>query len=96
MRCIILTGGEALAHKISPALLTLDAEGTLGIFVVDSLQRAQFIPINIERSETNGIWVSGLPETADVIMVGQGYVNDGQQVAPSRAVMETAVASESL
>jgi multidrug efflux system membrane fusion protein len=93
---MILTGGEALAQKISPALLTLDSEGTLGIFVVDSLQRAQFIPITIERSGTNGIWVSGLPETADVITVGQGYVNDGQVVAPSRAALETAVAAESL
>jgi multidrug efflux system membrane fusion protein len=93
---IVLTGTEALAQKISPALLQLDSEGTLGIYVVDSLQQAQFTPINIERSETNGIWVSGLPETAEVITVGQGYVNDGQLVEPSHAPIETAVAAESL
>jgi multidrug efflux system membrane fusion protein len=93
---IILTGDEAQAQRISPALLTLDSEGTLGVFIVDSLQHAQFIPINIERSGTNGIWVSGLPETAEVITVGQGYVNNGQLVEPSHEALETAVAAESL
>ncbi|MCP3999970.1 MAG: efflux RND transporter periplasmic adaptor subunit [Gammaproteobacteria bacterium] len=93
---IILTGNEALAQKISPALLQLDSKGALGIYVVDSLQQAQFIPVNIERSETNGIWVSGLPKTAEVITVGQGYVNDGQLVEPSHTSIETAVAAETL
>jgi multidrug efflux system membrane fusion protein len=94
---IVLKGGEAMAQKISPALLTLDTEGTLGIFIVDSLKQARFVPITIERSETDGVWVSGLPETADVITVGQGYVRDGQPVETARATMEkTAVAAESL
>ena len=92
---IVLRGGEAQAQKISPALLTLDASGKLGIYIVDELQRAAFIPIVIERSETDGIWVSGLPETANVITVGQGYVNPGQQVEAVRAPTETAVAAES-
>jgi multidrug efflux system membrane fusion protein len=93
---IVLRGGEAQAQKISPALLTLDATGTLGIFIVDELQRATFIPITIERSETDGVWVSGLPETANIITVGQGYVNPGQKVEAVRAPTETAVAAESL
>jgi multidrug efflux system membrane fusion protein len=93
---MILNGGEAMAQKISPALLTLDSAGTLGIFIVDSLQQARFVPIIIERSETNGVWVSGLPETADVITVGQGYVRDGQVVESARVLTETAVAAETL
>lgn len=94
---MILKGGESMAQKISPALLTLDSDGELGIFIVDSLQQAQFIPVTIERSETDGVWVSGLPETAEVITVGQGYVRDGQPVETASVSPEkTAVAAESL
>jgi len=93
---MILKGGEAMAQKISPALLTLNSEGALGVFIVDDLKVARFVPISIERSETDGVWVSGLPETADVITVGQGYVSDGQPVESSRAITETAVAAEAL
>jgi multidrug efflux system membrane fusion protein len=93
---MVLRGGEALAQKISPALLTLDSAGTLGVYIVDDMQLAAFIPVEIEQSETDGIWVSGLPETATVITVGQGYVNPGQKVEAIRAPTETAVAAESL
>ena len=93
---MVLSGGEAMAQKISPALLTLNNAGELGVFIVDDLQTARFVPINIERSETDGVWVSGLPETADVITVGQGYVRDGQPVESARAIAETAVAAEAL
>jgi multidrug efflux system membrane fusion protein len=92
---IVLRGGEAQAQKISPALLTLDASGTLGIYIVDEMQRAAFIPVAIERSETDGVWVSGLPETANVITVGQGYVSPGQKVEAVRIRTETAVAADS-
>jgi multidrug efflux system membrane fusion protein len=90
---MILEGHTALAHKLSPALLTLDPAGELGIFIVDEMRQANFIRVTIERSGTDGIWVSGLPETADVITVGQGYVNPGQRVTPLRDPTETAVAT---
>jgi len=93
---IVLKGGETLAQKISPALLTLAPNGDLGVYIVDEFQRAEFIVINIERSETNGVWVSGLPETANVITVGQGYVSPGQQVKALSALSDTAVAAELL
>jgi multidrug efflux system membrane fusion protein len=90
---MLLEGNVALAQKLSPALLTLDSDGQLGIFIVDEFQRANFIPVTIERSGTDGIWVSGLPEIADVITVGQGYVNPGQLVNPVAAPSKTSVAA---
>lgn len=91
-----LSGGEAMAMKLSPAILTLDSAGNLGVFMVDEVQQATFVPVQIERSETNGIWVSGLPEVANVITLGQGYVNNGQRVNPVYTTTETAVAAENL
>ncbi len=91
-----LSGGDAMAQKVSPAVLVLDAQGSLGVFIVDDFQRATFAPVTIERSETNGVWVSGLPEIANVITLGQGYVNNGQLVNTVLETTDTAVAAEKL
>lgn len=91
-----LNGGDAMAQKLSPAILSLDPDGTLGVFVIDELQRAKFVPVKIERSETNGIWVSGLPDIANVITLGQGYVNNGQRVEPAYQKSTTTVAAKKL
>jgi multidrug efflux system membrane fusion protein len=91
-----LSGGEVLAHRISPALLTLAADGELGVLTVDDDEVAMFMPIVIEKSASNGVWVSGLGEAAQVIVVGQGYVSSGQQVRAVMAETDTALAAESM
>ncbi len=73
-----LTGENA--HLLPQAALTLDDEGRLGVRVaLDG--RARFMPIEILRDEPVGVWVLGLPERADVIVVGQEYVSDGRTIA---------------
>lgn len=91
---LLLPGGEILAHKISPALLTLDPDGNVGVKTVDPYDRVEFHTVNIERSDTDGIWVSGLPETANIITVGQGYVAAGQRVSGIFPDSETALAAK--
>jgi multidrug efflux system membrane fusion protein len=87
-----LPGGAAFAHKISPSLMTLDPQGDIGIKIVNDYNEVEFYKIKIARSDPDGIWVSGLPETARVIVVGQGYVAAGQKVSPVFAKSDTAVA----
>jgi multidrug efflux system membrane fusion protein len=55
-----LAGGTVLAHRVSLAVLTLASDGTLGIMTVNDMQLATFVPVTIEKSESNGVWVSGL------------------------------------
>lgn len=74
--------GEATAHFLSPAILSLGTDGTLGIKTVDAENKVVFAPIEIERAQTDGIWVSGLPDTTQIITIGQGYVNNGEVVNP--------------
>ncbi|WP_458791436.1 efflux RND transporter periplasmic adaptor subunit [Yoonia sp. MH D7] len=74
--------GEITAHFISPAILSLDTDGTLGIKTVDADNKVVFAPVVIETAKTDGIWISGLPDSAAIITVGQGYVNDGDVVNP--------------
>ncbi|MEN9010995.1 MAG: efflux RND transporter periplasmic adaptor subunit [Yoonia sp.] len=86
--------GEVVAHFMSPATLSLGASGALGIKTVDADDTVVFTEVVIERAQTDGIWVSGLPENVDIITIGQGYVNDGQIVDPQSEVTLTAEASE--
>jgi membrane fusion protein, multidrug efflux system len=68
------------AIKISPALLSLNKEGLMGLKYVDAQQTVQFAPINLIKAEADGIWVAGLPNPVNLIMVGQSFVSTGQQV----------------
>jgi multidrug efflux system membrane fusion protein len=89
-----IPGGELLAHKVSPSLLSLDATGTIGVKTVNDFSQVVFHPVEIARSETDGVWISGLPETSRIIVVGQGYVNVGLEVEAMTADADTALASE--
>lgn len=66
------------AHYLSPALLTLDDDGRVGVRVVNGAGVAEFRPVILESEDNGGVWVSGLPATVTVITVGQDFVNDGQ------------------
>lgn len=69
------------AHRVSPSLLTLDDAGNVGIKIVNDLGQVEFIVADIALSSTDGVWLVGLPETATIITVGQGYVASGAVVS---------------
>lgn len=68
------------AHKVSPALLSLDDAGVLGLKSVDNSGIVRFHPVEILKSERDGLWLSGLPETVELITIGQGFVRAGEHV----------------
>jgi multidrug efflux system membrane fusion protein len=74
--------GEVEAHFLSPAILSLDPAGRLGIKTVTPENTVEFHPVEIVRAGTEGIWVTGLPDPARIITVGQGFVSAGEAVAP--------------
>jgi len=71
--------GKAFAHLISPASLVLNDEGVVGIRIVKN-QVVHFIAVKIIGEDPGGVWVSGVPERAKIITVGQEDVFDGQLV----------------
>lgn len=72
--------GTVSAHHLSPALLELDDDGRLGVKIVEASGRVAFVPVEIVRTDPQGIWVTGLPEQVRVITVGGGFVTPGQTV----------------
>ena len=73
---------EAFAHKISPALFSLDNEGGYGVRVVNNNDRVEFYSVTVVAEDEDGVWVSGLPNTSNIITVGQELVISGERVDP--------------
>ena len=72
------------AHKISPSILLLNDGGKLGIRIVVNSKIAQFIEITILEDSEEGLWVTDIPEDVEIIIQGQGFVEDGQEVLTNR------------
>ena len=80
-----------LAHFIPASVLSLNDKGIIGIKYVSDESRVIFSEIRMLQSETDGIWVGGLPDEINLITVGQEFVQDGQAV---KAVDEAQVKSQ--
>lgn len=80
---ILIASAGSTAHLIAQSSLTLDDNGVLGVRTVAPGNVAQFMPVTLLRDTAEGVWVTDLPETVDIITVGQEFVVDGVQVAPT-------------
>jgi multidrug efflux system membrane fusion protein len=80
---IVIGAEEISAHLLSPALLTLADDGTVGVKTVDRSDRVRFLPVELAGSADGGVLVTGLPAEVRIITVGQGFVIDGQTVIPA-------------
>lgn len=73
---------EAQAYKISPSILSLTDEGTVGVKIVNAQNRVEFMPIALLKDTPEYLWVGGLPSAVRLITVGQEFVIEGQEVRP--------------
>lgn len=70
-----------LAHKITASVLLLTDEGNIGVRTVNSESKVEFHSIKIIKDTADGLWVSGIPQFSNLIVQGQGFVENGQTVA---------------
>ncbi len=80
---IAISADGALAHKVPQSALTLNNEGTLGVRVVQAGDIVGFRPVELLRDAVDGVWLGGLPDRVDIIVVGQDFVTEGVHVAPT-------------
>lgn len=71
---------EQKAYKISPSVLALLDDGSVGVKILDENDVVQFVPITLLKDTTDFLWVSGLPDKIRLITVGQEFVTKGQKV----------------
>jgi multidrug efflux system membrane fusion protein len=75
-----LAADQITAHVLSPALLTLDDSGVVGVKSVNDRNVVEFHAVEIVGSPADGITVTGLPQELRLITVGQGFVKPGERV----------------
>ena len=77
---IIIKGSELKAHKIPPSILTLLDDGTVGVKAIGNNNDVIFYPTKTIKDTIDGMWVSGLPETVELIISGQEYISIGEKI----------------
>ena len=80
---IVIAADGTTAHLLPQSALTLNDEGTLGVRTVGADNIVKFIPVTLLRDTVNGVWLAGLPDEANVIIIGQEFVIDGVHAAPT-------------
>ncbi len=69
------------AHRIEPAILTLNAEGEIGVRVIEGADTVRFRKVEIAENEGDAFWITGLAPVVQLITVGQEFVADGARVS---------------
>jgi multidrug efflux system membrane fusion protein len=70
------------AFQLSPAMLSLSSDDVLGVKIVNAQDRVEFLPVQVVKSSSEGLWISGLPKEIRIITVGHGFVRAGDKVIP--------------
>jgi multidrug efflux system membrane fusion protein len=74
--------GQGDAHKVNPALLTLDDQGRIGVRYLDVGGMVSFAPADVVDEAADGTWITGLPREALVVAEGQENVKPGIRATP--------------
>ena len=69
------------ATQVPRSALTFSSAGDLGVRVVGDGDKVAFVPVRIVEDEQDTMWLSGIADGARVIVQGQDFVREGQQVA---------------
>jgi multidrug efflux system membrane fusion protein len=74
--------GETEAVPLTPASLILHDDGRVGVRYVDATSVVQFSEVTVIDDVDTGIWVTGIPAGAALLVEGQGFIREGTQVEP--------------
>lgn len=75
----IINAGTTQAFSMSPAHLSVSGDGALTAKIVVK-GKVVMVPIDMIQSGEEMVFVSGLPNEAILLTVGQGFVEDGDKV----------------
>jgi len=68
------------ATRVPRSALTFSSAGELGVRIVDGTSKVAFVPVSVVEDEQQTMWVGGVADGARVIVQGQDFVREGQQV----------------
>ena len=79
---ILMPIRQPAAHLVPQSALTLSDAGEIGLRLINEDNTTFFAPVRLLRDTSDGFWVDQLPDSADIIVVGQEFVEDGVRVDP--------------
>lgn len=86
MTAEITLRAEPVSATILPrSVVTLSAEGDLGIRAVDADNKVVFFPIDLVDDTPRGLVLGGIPEDVRIIVAGQELISEGDSVNPVEA-----------
>ncbi len=88
---MVVTTDPIEAVSIPRSALVFSDAGQLGVRVVDDKNTVNFIPVDIVDDGVNVLWLTGIEKPTRVIVVGQDFVKDGDQVEAVAATDSGAV-----
>ena len=68
--------------SVPRSALTFSSAGELGVRIAGAGDKVAFVPVLIIEDQQQIMWVSGVTDGARVIVQGQDFVREGQQVEP--------------
>lgn len=72
--------GTKRAHQVTSSVLTLNDEGELGVRAIVDDNKVDFLPVELQGGSRDRIWIGGLPEEFELIVVGHDWVKEGATV----------------
>ncbi|WP_053005917.1 efflux RND transporter periplasmic adaptor subunit [Kiloniella spongiae] len=76
----VLTLNDMQAHKVSPGILTINANGAIGVKTLGKGNKIVFREASILENTTDGLWLGGLQKEVTFVVIGQELIKDGQKV----------------
>jgi multidrug efflux system membrane fusion protein len=70
----------AVATRVPRSALTFSSAGDLGVRMVGDENKVAFIPVSVVEDDQAFMWVAGISDGTRVIVEGQDFVREGQQV----------------
>lgn len=86
---ITLRAATVAATVLPRSVVTLSADGDLGIRAVDAENKVVFFPIDLVDDTPRGLVLGGIPEDVRIIVAGQELISEGDTVDPVEADEET-------
>jgi membrane fusion protein, multidrug efflux system len=81
---------QVAATRLPRSALTISSNGDIGVRSVNASGRVGFMPVSVVEDQQSQMWVAGIPDRTRVIIRGQDFVRDGQEVEAIEAEELTA------
>ena len=75
-----IDGGILWAFNSEPLIIILVVIPLLYVKAVNKNNNVVFYPTKTIKDTIDGMWVSGLPETVNLIISGQEYISIGEKI----------------